>query len=544
MLVFAHLSEPREGEEDQDPQSEVARQARQVLGDQIGGFQDVRVDSAHAVPREGEITFLPTVPGVQFNPPSRTFLWQETVHREEFRLRADPSLDGQTARGRLTVFLGTIILADIALNIRVDSAHRPMSRQEDIAGAHARPYRMIFASYSHKDTGIVEEFERHVERSALGDRYLRDCRELRAGEVWNSRLMDLIEHANVFQLFWSNNSMTSPFVRQEWEHALSLGRPYFVRPVYWEEPMPCTTDGMLPPQALRELHFQQVSFDRARPLASSKATDPSIMQAVVGVLESQAANAMTVGNAFSDVHTKAKGEDIAAACEQYSRSDVTSDWRLRCLAYLSAAAGSPYTKDHGARIMDVIDHALDSGESVDHTSYAASVGLGVRVAPSTRFSFLFRALQCSALHTSAYQRLLPAIAQITPGSERQKVAAFVSELFVQHTDYGLRVGALNLIENFGYRQALPMLREVLSINTDPFILRLIVQVFLSWNDTSSAPQLMELLDLTNDPSLAGLVIQALKQFGCDDAIPKIEAMIAVSGVEKARVLDAGLKGWK
>jgi hypothetical protein len=194
--------------------------------------------------------------------------------------------------------------------------------------------------------------------------------------------------------------------------------------------------------------------------------------------------------------------------------------------------------------MDVIDHALDSGESVDHTSYAASVGLGVRVAPSTRFSFLFRALQCSALHTSAYQRLLPAIAQITPGSERQKVAAFVSELFVQHTDYGLRVGALNLIENFGYRQALPMLREVLSINTDPFILRLIVQVFLSWNDTSSAPQLMELLDLTNDPSLAGLVIQALKQFGCDDAIPKIEAMIAVSGVEKARVLDAGLKGWK
>ena len=50
--------------------------------------------------------------------------------------------------------------------------------------------------------------------------------------------MDFIRAADVFQLFWSRNSMTSPWVRQEWEYALSLGRAHFIRPTYWETPMP------------------------------------------------------------------------------------------------------------------------------------------------------------------------------------------------------------------------------------------------------------------------------------------------------------------
>lgn len=32
--------------------------------------------------------------------------------------------------------------------------------------------------------------------------------------------------------------MVSPFVRREWEQALALNRPHFIRPVYWEDPLP------------------------------------------------------------------------------------------------------------------------------------------------------------------------------------------------------------------------------------------------------------------------------------------------------------------
>jgi hypothetical protein len=43
---------------------------------------------------------------------------------------------------------------------------------------HARPYRKIFASYSHQDLHIVEQIARLAR--ALGDEYLRDWKDLRA----------------------------------------------------------------------------------------------------------------------------------------------------------------------------------------------------------------------------------------------------------------------------------------------------------------------------------------------------------------------------
>jgi hypothetical protein len=96
---------------------------------------------------------------------------------------------------------------------------------------------------------------------SLGDRYLRDVVDLRAGEKWEEQLLRLIEEADVFQLFWSTNSMCSPFVRQEWEHALVLDRSNFIRPTYWEIPMPESSDPPLPPEALRRLHFHWLACD-------------------------------------------------------------------------------------------------------------------------------------------------------------------------------------------------------------------------------------------------------------------------------------------
>ncbi len=255
LLAFAHLAEPRPGETGPSPLERVEQQATAVLGSRAREYPRVTQDSAYAVPREGEITFRPRVPGLEFNPPGRTFLWQEDVQREEFRFRAGPELDGSTARGRLTVFLGSLIVADIPLAIRVDHAFRPAAPPRHEV-ARARPYRKIFASYSHQDSGIVEEVERYSR--SMGDRYLRDLNDLRGGEVWDDRLKELIEESDVFQLFWSRHSMRSDFVRQEWEHALSLRRPNFLRPTFWEDPFPESEDKSLPPPVLRRLHFERL----------------------------------------------------------------------------------------------------------------------------------------------------------------------------------------------------------------------------------------------------------------------------------------------
>jgi hypothetical protein len=257
VLAFAHLAERREGAapDEPDPVAEVQRQARQALGDEAGAFGATTEDSGEAIPRAGDLTFALTLPGVEVNPPRRSFRWVEDVHREEFRIRAPAALDGQTVRGGLQVYLGALLVADVALAIRVDgAAARPAAA--DTEADRGRPYRRIFPSYSHRDEAIVRQVEAYAR--TMGDEYLRDVTHLRAGEAWDARLRDFIRDADVFQLFWSRNSMASQYVRQEWEYALSLGRSHFVRPTYWETPLPEAPERDLPPPALRALHFQRL----------------------------------------------------------------------------------------------------------------------------------------------------------------------------------------------------------------------------------------------------------------------------------------------
>ena len=266
LLAFAHLAErrPDAPPDEPDPLAQVKAQAEQLLGARLADFDDPRSDSRFGVPQDGEITFLPEIPGVTFNPERRIFRWQEDVHREEFRLRADPDLEGRTARGRLRVYLGMIILAEVDLALRVDAAAPPATVPSPPAPPdQARPYRRIFASYSHADIEVVRQFESMAQ--ALGDDYLLDLARLRAGADWDEALLRLIDEADVFQLFWSYNSMRSPHVRREWEYAESLARSHFIRPTYWEEPLPSSEHPPLPTDSLRKLHFSRLSALPAPP---------------------------------------------------------------------------------------------------------------------------------------------------------------------------------------------------------------------------------------------------------------------------------------
>jgi hypothetical protein len=87
----------------------------------------------------------------------------------------------------------------------------------------------------------------------------RDVSTLRAGQCWNEKLICFIKKADVFQLFWSQNTVTSKYVEQEWRYAITERKtrpdPYFVRPVYWTE------NPALPiPSELQEIHFVRIPY--------------------------------------------------------------------------------------------------------------------------------------------------------------------------------------------------------------------------------------------------------------------------------------------
>jgi len=152
LLAFAHLSERRAGATDQDPDpiEEVHQQAERILSEQPARYETAKLDRAFSVPRKGALTFVPMIEGCEFNPPSQSILWQKDVHKVEFEMMASSAVDQRAVEGQVTIYLGSLILAEVALRINVDSQYSPQSEQQ--VSERADPYRKIFASYSHRDS--------------------------------------------------------------------------------------------------------------------------------------------------------------------------------------------------------------------------------------------------------------------------------------------------------------------------------------------------------------------------------------------------------
>jgi anti-sigma B factor antagonist len=233
---------------------EAVREDARKFEAEIGAVRETKPSVTTRLARGTEVTIVPTCEGVSFNPERVTFQWLEDQHRAQFRLRAETSQTGLAGNAQVTVYVGPVIVGTLKMGILFDEAEAgPMAaRSEEISG---RMYRQedIFISYSHRDTEIVKNCKKAYE--ALGYNVLVDFETLRSGQNWNAELLHMIERANIFQLFWSENSSKSEYCRQEWQYAVQLNRGEgFIRPVYWKDPIP------EPPPELSTIHFDFASF--------------------------------------------------------------------------------------------------------------------------------------------------------------------------------------------------------------------------------------------------------------------------------------------
>lgn len=227
----------------------VATDAAAALGERAPGYRRQNEGARTPIAEGALVTATPHLPGFEINPPSLSLPFFLDWHRFDFRIRPAGAPVNLAANGRITFTVEGIIAADLPLSVYVTGSATSVTLSP-AAPAGVRPYQSVFCSYSHKDEAIVERVERFVR--LLGITYLRDATTLRSGENWSAALMAMIERADIFQLFWSANAAASPYVQHEWEHALSIaaGRASFIRPVYWQQPMPP------PPAALAQIHFE------------------------------------------------------------------------------------------------------------------------------------------------------------------------------------------------------------------------------------------------------------------------------------------------
>src|SRR5262249_52952187 len=135
----------------------VAADAKKELGNMMSAMRQVSQPSQQAIQEGATITATPSLEGFQFNPPSISVGFYEDWHRFDFKLRAANAPLNQATNGQLTFTVEGIIVADIPLSIYVGEAAAAKSvGTPELQSVTQSLYNAIFASYSHKDTQIVE----------------------------------------------------------------------------------------------------------------------------------------------------------------------------------------------------------------------------------------------------------------------------------------------------------------------------------------------------------------------------------------------------
>ncbi|MCP4663667.1 MAG: TIR domain-containing protein [bacterium] len=276
LLVYAHLAAAL---------AAVESDAGQVLGKEAKDYRRAEDQASTAIAPGTEITVVPQGEGLVFDPPQARITWSGDWQRADFEMAATGERVGHVIEGSIACYVGPLLIADLRLPVVVPGAGEEVAADDaEQDSQSARMYQAIFASYSHADTAVVEAMETACK--ALGMDYLRDVMTLKSGQQWSDELLHMVERADIFQLFWSATASQSPYVEQEWQHALKLAErkgAAFIRPIYWQKPLAPV------PGNLSHLHFAPVELgglvaSAAAPVAVASPPPAVVAERVVGVV--------------------------------------------------------------------------------------------------------------------------------------------------------------------------------------------------------------------------------------------------------------------
>ena len=231
---------------------------------QLGGAPAVsRAAATHAVESGTTITIVPNVVGATFEPGRIDVTVDDAVRELTFQMTVPAETPPGPLGGYIDIFVGPLIIGQVPVEFDV---HRPgpagvpipSEGEQFLTVANASVFDKIFISYSRRDSNVVDLCIATYQ--GLGVQVLVDRLTLRSGDDWRATLEKMIRESDVFQLYWSQAAAASPEVGHEWRLALELSktRDRFIRPLYWEKPMPP------PPEALNHLHFSHLDLKLLR----------------------------------------------------------------------------------------------------------------------------------------------------------------------------------------------------------------------------------------------------------------------------------------
>ena len=230
-------------------ESLIKKDAQDRLSGRKSSYASGSGKSETAIQRGTEITIFPKMSGIDFNPRSIKIEWVDDWHVAEFRMKVNKeNLNNRNPIiGSVEFWVEPVCIGQAPIWVAI--TNESLTDYNIPADSIVNMFQAVFPSYAHEDSRFIERLEKAY--SLLNFQYYRDISTLRAGEEWEPRIKELIKKADIFQLCWSKAAALSEYVSKEYNFALQLNRPGFVKPIYWEMPMPAV------PDVLRYIHFQQ-----------------------------------------------------------------------------------------------------------------------------------------------------------------------------------------------------------------------------------------------------------------------------------------------
>lgn len=149
---------------------------------------------------------------------SKTIRWQGKFTKCSFDYFVPSNLDIGDLSCEVNLYVNGALVGDMRFIVNI--VEQPRKLNSEII---SRTFKRIFISYAHQDSARVKDFA--LAYKALGVDYFFDRHKLQAGDIFEEKIFNYIDSADLFILFWSANAAKSEYVGKERKRAMLRAYP-------------------------------------------------------------------------------------------------------------------------------------------------------------------------------------------------------------------------------------------------------------------------------------------------------------------------------
>lgn len=148
----------------------------------------------------------------------KSFTWQGDFLKYSFSYFIPEDIDVEELNCEANVFVNGAMVGEMMFNTKIVESPKDLNPE-----VRSHCFKKVFISYAHEDSQQVKFIA--LAYQAQGVEYFYDRHNLGGGDVFEEKIFDYINNADLFILCWSKNAADSEYVAKEKAHAMLHAYP-------------------------------------------------------------------------------------------------------------------------------------------------------------------------------------------------------------------------------------------------------------------------------------------------------------------------------